>query len=132
MLAACSGSSPKPAGWQPIAGTQGGWTTGTGANTQIYLYATRSFGGTLQDLASQEAVNVLLRNRGAKFQGSDPFAPCPGAAAVATFKLPGSRVLERGFSVQNGQTVEVTYVRPAGAPADAAATEAMKGALCAL
>jgi hypothetical protein len=130
-LAACSRPSPQPAGWQPIPGAKSGWTTGTAANTQIYQYAKRSFGGTLQDLASQETINVLLRYRGARFLRSDPFGPCPGAAAVATFKLEGARILERGFSVQNGQAIEVTYLRPASAPPDAAATEAMKGALCA-
>jgi hypothetical protein len=130
-LAACNSPSPQPAGWQPIRGAQGGWTTGTGSNTQIYLYARRSFGGTLQDLASQETINVLLRYRGARFLRSDPFGSCPGAAGLATFKLQGARILERGFSVQNGHAVEVTYLRPASAPPDAAATAAMKGALCA-
>lgn len=130
-LTACGSPSLKPAGWQPIPGAKSGWTTGTGADTQIYLYASRSFGGTLQDLASQEAVNVLLRYRGAKFRGSEPFAPCPGAAGVATFRLEGSRVLQRGFAVQNAKAIETTYLRPAAAPVDAAATEAMKAALCA-
>jgi hypothetical protein len=130
-FAACSRPSPKPAGWQPISGTQSGWTTGTGANTQIYTYAKRSFGGALQDLASQETINVLLRYRGARLLRSDPFGPCPGAAGVATFELEGARILERGFSVQNGRAIEVTYLRPASAPPDAAAAEAMKGALCA-
>jgi hypothetical protein len=130
-LAACSGPSPQPAGWEPIPGAKSGWTTGTGAHTQIYLYAKRSFGGTLQDLASQETINVLLRYRGATLLRSDPFGACPGAAGVATFKLEGARVLERGFSVQNAQAIEVTYLRPASVPPDAAATAAMKGALCA-
>jgi hypothetical protein len=130
-LAACSSPSPVPAGWQPIPGTRSGWMTGTGGNVQIYLYAKRSFGGTLQDLASQETINVLLRYRGARFLRSEPFSPCPGAAGVATFKLEGARILERGFSVQNGQALEVTYLRPASTPPDAAATAAMKGALCA-
>jgi hypothetical protein len=130
-LAACSSSSARPAGWRPIPGAKGGWTTGTGTNTQIYLYARRSFAGTLQDLASQETINVLLRYRGARLLRSDPFGPCPGAAGVATFTLQGARVLERGFSVQNGQAVEVSYLRPASAPPDAAATAAMRGALCA-
>jgi hypothetical protein len=130
-LAACSSPSPQPAGWEPIPGGKSGWTTGTGKSTQIYLYAKRSFGGTLQDLASQESINVLLRYRGARFLRSDPFGPCPGAAGVATFKLEGARILERGFSVQNGQAIEVSYLRPASAPPDAAATAAMKSALCA-
>lgn len=130
-LVACSSPSRKPAGWQPIPGTTTGWTTGTGAGTQIYLYATRSFGGTLQDLASQEAVNVVLRYRGAKFHGSNPFGPCPGAAGVATFSLEGSRILERGFAAQNGKATETSYLRPAAAPPDDAVLDAMKAALCA-
>ncbi len=130
-LAACSAASPQPAGWEPIPGAKSGWTTGTGASTQIYLYAKRSFGGTLQDLASQETINVLLRYHGARLLRSEPFGPCPGAAGVATFTLEGARILERGFSVQNGQAVEVSYLRPAAAPPDAAAAAAMKGALCA-
>jgi hypothetical protein len=130
-LAACSSPSPQPSGWQPIPGATGGWTTGTGNNTQIYLYAKRSFGGTLQDLASQETINVLLRYHGARLLRSDPFGPCPGAAGVAAFKLAGGRILERGFSVQNGHAVEVTYLRPASAAPDGAASQAMKGALCA-
>ena len=129
-LAARSSPSHKPAGWQPLAGAATGWTSGAGANAQVYLYATRSFGGTLQDLASQEAVNVLLRYRGAKFHGSDPFGPCPGEAGVATFSLQGSRILERGFAVQNGKAIETSYLRPVSAQPDLAVLHAMKAALC--
>lgn len=130
LLAACSSASPAPQGWHPVPGSSAGWTSGTGSSAQTYYYAKKSFGGTLQDLASQQAVNVVLRYRGAKLQSSDPFGPCPGLAAVASFKLGETKLLQQGFAVQSGQAVQVTYIRPAGQPVEPAVAAAMKRVLC--
>jgi hypothetical protein len=130
LLAACGTASPAPSGWQPIAGTSTGWTSGTGSSAETYRFAKRSFGGTLQDLASQEAINVVMRYVGAKLQSSDPFGPCPGMAAVASFRLGTSKLLAQGFAVQNGQAVQTTYIRPVGKPVDRAVAQAMQRTLC--
>jgi len=89
-----------------------------------------SFGGTLQDLASQVTIDALTRNPGAKLQGSNPFGPCPGAAGVATFRLANRRTLQAGFAVREGQAVRVTYIRPMGTPVDPNVLQAMQNVLC--
>jgi hypothetical protein len=131
FLAACShgGAPAPPKGWQPIPGASAAWTSG-GADAQEYSFARMGFGGSLQDLASAVTIEVLLHHRGTKFKGSVPFAPCPGAAGVATFTLPNGATLEEGFTVRNGQSVRTTYIRPLGAPSDTNVTEAMQSALC--
>ena len=123
-LPACASQTPAPAGWQPQPGS-GGWMRGA----QRYSYAKKPFQGALQDLASQEAVNVVLRRRGVKFRSSDPFPACPGRAAVATFDAPG-QILQEAFSVQSGEAVVITYVRPLGSPTDPDAAAAMERTLC--
>lgn len=129
LLAACSQTvATSPAGWQPKPGASGQWTSGP----QEYGLVQRPYQGTLQDYASTAAVNAVMQYHGAKFQGSDIFQPCPGRAAVATFALPGGKVLQEAFAVQNGQSVVVTYVRPNGTPADPAVATAMNNALCQL
>jgi hypothetical protein len=131
LLNACSGGgSAAPKDWHPVAGTTGAWTSGSGSQTQEYRYGAATFGGTLQDLASQVTIDALTGNRGAKLQSSNPFGPCPGAAGVATFRLADRKTLEAGFAVRNGQAVRVRYVRPAGAPADRNALQAMQYVLC--
>ena len=132
LAAGCGhgGSAAGPAGWQPMPGASAAWTSGSGPNAQEYRYVRRQFAGTLQDLASSVTIDVLLRNRGAKLQGSVPFAPCPGTAAVATFTLPGGKTLEQGFAARDNQSVQTAYVRPAGAAADPAVTAAMQSSLC--
>jgi hypothetical protein len=90
----------------------------------------RAFSGTLQDLASQEAVNVVLREHGAKFLKSNVFTPCPGMAAIAYFTLGPSQLLEEGFAVQGDQAVLARYTRPVGAAPDPAVSTAMERALC--
>jgi hypothetical protein len=128
-LAACSSGPPFPAGWQPVPATRSVWQSGAGAARQTYAYSKARFDGTLQDLASREAVNIVLRYRGAKFKKSDVFGPCPGMAAIATF-ADGARTLQEGFTVQNGYAVTVLYARPAGAADDPAVTRAMQRTLC--
>ncbi|HVA34455.1 MAG TPA: hypothetical protein VNG31_09920, partial [Candidatus Baltobacteraceae bacterium] len=110
-LVGCGGS-PQPAGWQPVPGSPNVWTTGRGGAAQRYSYEKKPFPGTLQDLASQQAINVVLRNRGAKLERSDVFTPCPGMAAIAYFHLGKDRNLDQGFAVQGDNAVIVTYVRP--------------------
>ncbi len=113
-----------------MPGASAAWSSGSGSTAQEYFYAKRKFGGTLQDLASQVTIEALMQHHGAKFRGSLPFAPCPGAAGVATFTLPGGETLAEGFTVGNGQEVRTTYVRPRGAPADPNVGAAMQSALC--
>jgi hypothetical protein len=112
-----------------MPGASAAWTSG-GTNAQAYFYYRASFGGTLQDLASAVTINVLLHHRGARFKGSVPFTPCPGAAGVATFVLPSGETLEEGFTVRNGQEVRTTYIRPPGAPSDPNVADVMQSALC--
>lgn len=131
MLAACSASSSGPKGWQPVPGASGAWTTGSGPTSQTYNVEKQSFGGALPDLASQVTIDVLMRNHGARLRGSVPFAPCPGAAGLATFQL-AHTLLQEGFAVRNGQSIRVTYLRPVRAPADPAVSPAMQNVLCAL
>ncbi len=132
ILAGCSTASTAPNGWRPIPGASAAWSNGSGAAAQEYYYTQKKFGGALQDLASQVTIEELLEHFGAKFRGSAPFAPCPGAAGVATFALAGRTTLQEGFAVRNGQAVRVRYTRPTGAPVDPSVAQAMQNALCAL
>lgn len=134
LLAACSSSpsSPAPHGWQPISGTTNAWSTGRGAEHQEYYYVTTPFSGALSDLASHVTVEALMRYRGARFQGSAPFGPCPGAAGIATFTLPNGATLEEGFAVRRAQAIQVRYLRPTGAPVEPNVPVAMHTALCTL
>lgn len=132
LLVACAhgGSPVAPEGWRPVAGASAAWSSGTGARRQEYRYFRTQFGGTLQDLASSVTIDVLLHYHGAKLAGTVPFAPCPGAAGVATFALAGAQTLEEGFTVRNDQSVRTIYARPAPLPVDPKVTDAMQSALC--
>jgi len=132
-LSACGhgGGAAAPKGWQAIPGAPTAWTSGSGAAVQEYRYLTTPFEGTLADLASTVTIDVLLHHRGARLHGSVvPFAPCPGAAGVATFTLPEGSALEAGFTLRNGQAVRTTYTRPAGSAADPNVADAMRESLC--
>lgn len=126
-LAGCSGGTPHPKGWTaaPTASPDL-WSKGT----QTYRYAKRSFDGTLQDLASQQVANVVLRYRGTRFDRSTTFPPCPGVAAIATFRYGPDRILIQGFAVQGDQEVLVTYIRPLNTTIDPAVRDALRQALC--
>jgi len=106
------------------------WTTGKGVSMQEYDYASKPYTGSLQDLASLEAVDVVLHRHGAKFTGSDVFAPCPGQAAVATFAYGKDRMLLQAFAVQRGQAVLITYIRPKNIDIDPEVHTALDSALC--
>ena len=131
LLSSCGGKeSPAPANWQPIPGARDAWSHGAGSLAQEYRYQSTAFEGGLQDLASQVTIDALTRNRGAKLQGSNPFADCPGAAGVATFRIAGGKTLQEGFAVRQGQAVRVAYTRPAGTPIDPNVVQAMRSVLC--
>jgi hypothetical protein len=132
LVAACSSAPLGPKGWQSDPALPNAWATGTGAAREEYSYASTEFDGTRQDLASRVTIDALVRDRGAKLQSSVPFAPCPGLAAVATFRRGGGTTLQIGFAVRDGHAIRVRYVRPAGSPVDPAVTEAMQSALCAM
>lgn len=130
VLAACSGASPAPKGWTAAQGAKNLWSTGSGAQRQQYSYSSQTFAGQLSDLSSRVTIDVLLKSHGARLRSSNPLAPCPGEAGLATFSLPGERILQEGFAVRDGQAVRVTYSRPASAPADPNVAAAMQSALC--
>ncbi len=129
-LYACGGgASAAPKDWRPVAGQRNAWTNAGGS--QQYRYETTAFGGTLSDLASQVTIEALMKNPGAKLQGSNkPFPPCPGAAGVATFRLRGGHLLAEGFAVQDNRAVRSYYARPDGAPDDPNVLQAMQSVLC--
>jgi hypothetical protein len=130
VLTACSGASPAPKGWLAIPGSSDAWSRGRGADRQEYSYGQKRFSGTLQDLASAVAIDVLLHNRGAKLRSSEPFAPCAGAAGVATVGLPGGKTLQEGFAVRDALAVRTVYALPAGAQPDPDVQAAMQNVLC--
>ncbi|HEY2473634.1 MAG TPA: hypothetical protein VGI19_02425 [Candidatus Cybelea sp.] len=130
VLAACSSASPAPKGWTAVPGATNIWSTGSGASLQTYSYSRESFSGFLSDLASRVTIDVLLKHHGARLRSSNPLAPCPGAAGLATFALPDERVLQVGFAVHRGEAVEVSYDRPANVPADPNVASAMQSTLC--
>jgi hypothetical protein len=130
--AACTGASPGPKGWQPVAGESNTWANGSTTNRQEYSFDVGAFGGALSDLASRVTIDSLMRYHGARLQGSVPFAPCPGAAGVATFRLVGGATLQVGFAVRDGRAVRTRYFRPTGTPVDPNAVQAMQTTLCAL
>jgi hypothetical protein len=113
-----------------MPGASAAWTTGSGPTQQQYRLSKSPFSGSMQELASRVAIDALLENRGARMAESEPLAPCPGAAAVATFVLPSRWVLQEGFGVHDGAAVRITYLRPAGTPVDPSVSEAMRSALC--
>ena len=126
-LTACATQAVSgPKGWQPKPGASAQWTNGA----QAYSLEQHPYQGSLQDYASTIAINTALHNRGAKWQGSDIFQPCPGRAAIATFALPSGDTMLVAFAVQNGQSITVTYVRPKGSASDPAVADAMNQALC--
>jgi hypothetical protein len=132
LLTACSGAPPSPDGWQPVPGaspdTQ--WSSGQGADRQTYEYRKTPFTGTLQELTSQQAVAFVAAEKGARFQGSDIFAPCPGQAAIANFVTRDGRLAIEGLAVINGNAVVVTYLRPNGGSMGVAVAKAFEAALC--
>jgi hypothetical protein len=130
VLSACSGAAPAPKGWTPIPGSTDAWSHGNGAERQEYSYSRKRFAGALQDLASAVAIDTLLRNPGAKLRTSNPFAPCPGAAGVATFSLRRDMALEEGFAVHDALAVRTVYTLPGSAQPDPNVLAAMQNVLC--
>jgi hypothetical protein len=129
-LIACSSASPAPKGWQPMPGASAAWSSGSGTTTQEYLYVKQKFAGMLPDLASQVTIDALMHHPGAKYGGSIPFPPCPGAAGIATFHLRDRTTLQEGFAVHDGYSVRVTYLRPSPTAADPNVIQAMHDVLC--
>lgn len=112
-----------------MPGSTTSWTRGSGAARQQYSYERYPANGSLHDLSSQEVINVLLHHAGARFRRSDPFAPCPGLAAIETFSW-GQRTLQEGFTVRNGQATIASYLRPRSVPPDPEVSHAMERLLC--
>lgn len=92
-----------------------------------------SAGESLSDLASQVTTDTLLQYRGAKLRKAEPFPPCPGEAGEQSFTVPAARgaaVLQIAFTVWNGTAKTASYRRPAKAPNDPAAMEALRRTVC--
>jgi hypothetical protein len=132
LLGACSTSSAAPKNWRAIPGQRQAWSIGSGASAQEYRYQVTAFTGGLQDLASQVAIDALTRYRGARLQASTPFAPCPGAAGVANFRLADRKTLQEGFAVRNDQALRAYYFHPTGTSPDPNVWQAMQNVLCVL
>jgi hypothetical protein len=132
LVAACSGGTPSPAGWQPVPGASpdSQWSTGSGASVKTYTYEKRPFAGTLQELASTQATSLVAAAKGTHFNGSDTFASCPGQAAIANFTTGNDRQMVQGVGVRNGTAVVVSYVRPTNAVMSPEVAKAMEAALC--
>jgi hypothetical protein len=130
VLTSCSGASLSPKGWQPVPGSQNAWSRGSGSSSEEYSYSRTTFSGALQDLASEVTIDALLHHPGSKLRGSNPLAPCPGAAGLATFSLPGDKAFQEGFAVRDGTALRAIYIRPAGVAADPNVAEAMQSLLC--
>jgi hypothetical protein len=130
VLTACNGASAAPKGWTAVPGSTDAWSHGRGAAGQEYSYSRKRFMGTLPDLASAVAIDVLLHNHGAKLRSSEPLAPCPGAAGVATVRLSGGKTLQEGFAVHDAWAVRTVYTRPAAAQPDPSVEAAMQNVLC--
>ncbi|HEY9180860.1 MAG TPA: hypothetical protein VIO32_09070 [Candidatus Baltobacteraceae bacterium] len=89
------------------------------------------YSGTLSDMASQITTDTLLRNRGAKLLEAQPYRPCPGEAGLQTFALQGGRtLLQVAFTQWTGTAVTASYRRPAKAPEDPKAADALRRAVC--
>ncbi len=127
-LGACASGPPHPQGWQ--LGSNGTWTTTSGAGVEWYRYRSYATQGSLSDLASSQAVETVQRYRGARLLRSIPFSACPGEAGVATYNLPHRRVLEVAFSVNSGMAIRAEYERPASVVDAAAVTAAFRQAVC--
>jgi len=132
LLAACGtgASSDAPKDWRPLPGASDAWSNGSRSSAQEYRYTRKPFEGGLPELASVVTIDALLRHRGAKSTGNAPFSACPGLAGVASFRLPDGEILQEGFTVRNGVSVRISYLRPAGSPVDSNAAAAMQTALC--
>jgi hypothetical protein len=128
-LCACASSGPPhPANWTQSGKYQ--WSSMSGAGPERYVYSANPTQGSLTDLASSMAVDTAVRYRGARLVHSLPFSSCPAEAGLATYTLPGRRILEVGFSVDNGQAIVVRYERPTGVAESKEVLAAFRQALC--
>ena len=97
---------------------------------QTYRFEQRQFAGTLQELASQQATDFVKTTKGAHFDGSDTFAPCPGQAALEYFSVASQGIYLQGVATRNGNATIVTYSRPTNTQIPAEVTQAMQKSLC--
>lgn len=139
LLSGCGGGSggrgpAHPAGW--IAHGQGAGASFTSPQHSDQRYSVTSSANanaTLGDMASQITMNTLLRYRGARLVKAEPFPSCPGEAGRQTFRRVtphGQALLQVAFTQWSGKAVIASYERPASAPDDPAALEAMRASVC--
>lgn len=130
LFSGCGGGAAGagPRGWTHSA--DGLWSNPRSARDQ-FTATSVPYDGTMKDLASLTATNIVLRNK-AKLVKAAPFSRCPAVAATQTFSLPGGGVMLVAFSVQNGRRVQTEYVRAGKEANDPAAIDAMAANVCAL
>lgn len=136
-LAACAGqgrSQPAhPDGWKAQSGAALAWVAPEDPRERYTASRDPGWNGSLKDLSSQVAINIILQYKGARLLRTDPFPACPGEAGVQTFALSGTRdrdVLRVAFTQWNGPALTIVYRRPGGLPDDKAAVDAMTRAVC--
>lgn len=130
MLSSCSGTvSAGPDGWAAVSGKSGSWTLGSGTIQQSYRVVSAPFNGSLAALGARETIAVVLGNHGTRMRSTMPFAPCPGAAGVATFTA-GTRIIEAAYAIRDGRGITIRYVRPANVSESAVVQAAMQRTLC--
>lgn len=136
-LAACGGhGSPQPAhpdGWKAQSGAALAWVAPEDPRERYTASRDPGWNGSLKDLSSQVATNIILQYKGARLVRTDPFPACPGEAGVQTFALSGfhgHEVLRAAFTQWSGPAVTIIYRRPGELPDDKAAVDAMTRAVC--
>ena len=97
----------------------------------VFIAETRSYSGTLADLASLTTTNMVLHGK-AKLLSAAPFQPCPALAGLQTYQAAGKRLVKVAFAVQNGRMVQAKYLRDDAERDDPAAIDAMAANVCAL
>ncbi|HTU70908.1 MAG TPA: hypothetical protein VMF11_11380 [Candidatus Baltobacteraceae bacterium] len=127
IVLGCSHASGGPQGWTKANGTT--WVNGSGAEQERYTMTSAAFNGSLKDLASQQTIDIVLKNAGTRFVQSVPFPNCPGQAGLATFRSPKA-IVEDGFALEGERAVTILYVRPSGAAESPEVLAAMNAALC--
>ncbi|HVS46391.1 MAG TPA: hypothetical protein VMS32_06965, partial [Verrucomicrobiae bacterium] len=108
-LAACGSYVAHPSGWTST-GTSS-WSKGG----QTYSQTSSAFAGSITDLASQERVDLILGNKGATYDRTDPYPDCPGLGGLMRFLQKTAKppvAILAAFVVGNSTATVITYMRP--------------------
>jgi hypothetical protein len=126
-LAACGSYVAHPSGWTSSGSSA--WSKGG----QTYSQTSTAFSGSISDLASQERVDLILGNKGATYDRTDPYPDCPGLGGLMRFSQktakPPTAILA-AFVVGDSTATVITYVRPATRAPDLDVMSAMRQTIC--